>query len=122
MGAGKGKTRRAQAAATAEAKNDVTVKRKEWEGFTNKTSVERLSLDDYYLSGANKEWTDEEWAEVVTNFFADAVAVGAVVLPTTYEAEDFEFKSLPPKQFQTSRRIGINLKAEPEAVESFEYA
>lgn len=53
-------------------------------------------LDKYYLGKTHdldlNGGDQNEYEQILTNLFADAVEVGAIILPSPYVAEDFEFK------------------------------
>ena len=62
-----------------------------WAEFINGSGLGRMSLHQYYLNPVHLQLTDYDFEELSQNLFADAVAVGAIVIPQPYAADDFEF-------------------------------
>src|ERR1039458_2233951 len=91
MGAGQGKTRRAQQAQPAN-KEAVHNKPEKWEEFIKNSGLTSAKLHQYYLKNTPKPLTHEDYNKLMNELFADCVAVGAITLPNPYEAKDFEFK------------------------------
>ena len=115
MGSGKGKTRRAlgsqpgsritsapvpkglvkgtkgtetRTTTPAEVRSDWP----KWYVFIRENSLGDVRLYDYYLGQIPTfPATPKECERVCKNVFADFVAVGALILPTPYAADDFEF-------------------------------
>src|ERR1039458_345963 len=101
MGSGKGKARRAQVASAAgrayvaregqEVKWDVN----QWNEFVAGESMKNVMVDEYYLSKGAMKSTLENYGVVFSELFADAVAVGAIVLPDGISVDDFRFVVSP---------------------------
>jgi hypothetical protein len=94
MGAGKGKSKRAQSTLPA-ALNSTTVSYNEdaWARFVHEIDWAGTHVYDYYLC-QNDIWehTSEEHEKVATELFADAVDVGALILPPGCTSKEFQFK------------------------------
>src|ERR1035437_3013850 len=108
MGSGKGKTRRALAAAqlrekTAEKTDKIVFQQDKWVEFVKSGSIWEEEFYGYYLEenpNANLEdgrvpphLEDEDYRKLMIELFTDAVSVGAIALPEPYNCEDFEFVS-----------------------------
>ena len=106
MGTGKGQTRRAQSvvlvappnvvhsdrSAAAEAER-VALQYKKWEEFIATSGVGFIKVRRYYMGkDFDRSMAREDYEKVLTEQFADAVQVGALVLPGNYKAEDFRFE------------------------------
>jgi hypothetical protein len=68
---------------------------------------------DYYLKSSLTSPTNAEYQRVLTDLFADAVAANAILLPSPYSAEDFEFM-VEGQPFQDNHIANIRLKNEPK--------
>ena len=103
MGAGKGQTRRVQgrvsgvrhAPVKTKATKWVKVKfnRSEWAQFLKDSRLANVNIYKYYLGSIPSKITFEDYDKVLTELFADAVEVGAVVLPEPYKAADFRLEA-----------------------------
>lgn len=108
MGSGKGKARRVQTASVKAVSATATIPRTKydrrvWSQFVKDSELKSLSLREYYLGSYEnpnpKTWgylTEESVTvdgslKILTELFADAVDVGAIILPPPYNAADFEF-------------------------------
>jgi hypothetical protein len=119
MGSGHGKGRRAQVVFhTARTTVPDTVDKpivvvfdsQKWGGFLRSQKLTKQNLSQYYALRDGKggapvydyhgdvqvpgDLFPDEVKEVSENLFADAVAVGAIVLPDPYNVEDFGFGSV----------------------------
>jgi hypothetical protein len=138
MGAGKGKTRRGRSeraglegrsdraqlatavaklrrtrATAAAAKLTAEWEPSKWAEFLQTGKLGRVKLANYYLGkGAPRDLDNAQSELVATELFKDAVAVGAVVLPDSHVAEDFEFKIL--NDAFGVEYVNIALKSHPE--------
>jgi hypothetical protein len=99
MGAGQGKTRRAQAVASKPSERTVACealyKAEVWAEFIRNAGIDGLRLQQYYLGhplASSQQVSDQEYETILAGLFADAVTVGAIVLPDPYKIEDFQFK------------------------------
>ena len=95
MGAGKGKSRRAQSNLSTENETGVSVvsQPKKWEEFVYDGGLQDVCLYDYYHgAGSRNQCSPAEYKMIVGELFADAVAVGALSLPNPWKADDFEFE------------------------------
>ena len=62
-----------------------------WTEFVRSQELEETTLPCYYLGSRRKKvHGDTERSKIVQELFQDAVEVGAISLPTTYAANDFE--------------------------------
>src|ERR1035437_6915780 len=79
-------------------KYDTIFDEGKWNDFVNGAGLERMRMDRYYLGGALPrnltKRTKLGCEKLLTNLFADAILVGAVVLPDPYNYEDFTFKAV----------------------------
>src|ERR1039458_1223352 len=115
MGSGKGKTRRGRAVMLpgreelvesqlvaqtntkvlkVEAEKTagaVTYVEGKWEEFVRDAILGPVRMDHYYLGRASRLRVNGDYEQMLSKLFADAVDVGAVVLPGSYVAENFEF-------------------------------
>src|ERR1039458_10376774 len=92
MGSGKGKSRRVQTSlpAGAQVSEHMTFTEGKWNEFIDANDLMGVMMHDYYLGSTTKCSKDEAYRRLVTEFFRDAVAVGAITLPSPYTVEDFE--------------------------------
>src|ERR1035437_4932500 len=92
----------------------------EWTRFVNSSGLEKINLHEYYLGEELLQITNDDYAKLLTELFADAVAVGAIVLPRLYKAEDFLFEVSPdPHTFQ--QKAELSLRSAPGRKEFFYY-
>ena|ERR1039458_2632387 len=109
MGSGKGKSKRVgasrpvfgtqSAAALSPARilsnksgavQDVVLSRNAWARFVKHSGLKNVGLHEYYFGGKQSSGlVDAQYIKVVGDLFADAVSVGAIVLPSPYEPDDF---------------------------------
>jgi hypothetical protein len=62
-----------------------------WLEFVNGTKLKGVAVHDYYLGKRPVDnYSNDEHARVAIELFADAVGVGAIVLPGSYAVDDFE--------------------------------
>ena len=115
MGSGEGQTRRMQATApTVGVLNKVlALDPDKWEEFVNESGIEHVSAYKYYLGTLPGKCGAAEHEKVTTELFADAISVGALILPPPYIAADFEFKMVPG----SINKLNIILKQQPELSE-----
>ena len=117
MGSGSGKARRALGSqpklklkaqqvmrAPVPDASGIAVDEGKWDGFVASAGLSDLGMYSYYLGdesvallvpGSSEELLDGMVVEVVGELFADAVSVGAIVLPYPYNAADVEFRISP---------------------------
>ena len=109
MGSGRGKTRRVQSSAglAAQAIPHLLFDKGEWDEFVDGHDLVFVNLYEYYLGRPGNHIDSSETKKVMDELFADAVAVGAIVLPDDYGVDDFEFRMLG------RGRIEISMKNEP---------
>jgi hypothetical protein len=100
MGSGKGRARRAQAAALSAAKPmrrdiayDIQFDAEPWEKFIAKNNLGQENMHEYYLGrdGAHLFAEPEDYEKVMSEFFADLVDTGTLTLPPDFEAQDLIF-------------------------------
>src|ERR1035437_6927799 len=91
MGAGRGQSRRAQAAALQQGKL-MGVDDEKWVEFVSGSNSQGVSLRDYYCPGVKKPFGPKDLEKVVTELFADMVSVGAITLPRGKVTADYAFK------------------------------
>src|ERR1035437_74686 len=102
MGSGQGKARRtsslqprlrAQATAVPVGSEKVMLRRKKWEEFVKNIALEgeRGRVHHYYLGETKQSPTNADYGKMITELFADAIAVKAIILPEPYTASSFEF-------------------------------
>ena len=108
MGAGKGKSKRVSASKTRlEAKSpaapsrarvlsigdsgaqSVVLSRNAWVRFVKNSGLEGVGLHEYYFGGEQSRLTDAQYVKVLGDLLADAVSVGAIVIPSPHKPEDF---------------------------------
>ena len=90
--------------------------RRKWEEFVADNSLADVLLCDYYLGGSlpagQRGWASHE--KLLAELFKDAMAVGAVVLPSPYMADDFGFEIRVAKRCTVmSQPIYTTLKTAP---------
>ena len=124
MGAGQGKSRRTQIV-SAGAKTQIAaagaktvlalpvLDDKKWEQFVHSSELETVNVYQYYL-GRNDlpRYNNDEHRKVAKELFEDAVAVGALNLPSSYNVDDFEFIKVRTNTWDTQMKIV--LKNEPD--------
>ena len=78
-----------------------------WIRFVRASKLEKLTLKQYYLPNVSAKPTAAEYELLATNLFADAVAVGALVLPDTVSVEDFRFiaQRFSPEEVKIRRKV-----------------
>ena len=113
MGSGKGQSRRVQSAVSSSAFPSVRCDSSQWAKFVRSIDLREMSLRDYYgivlppgfLMGGALD-------RVLQELFRDAVAVGAIALPSFYHAEDFEFavSAVDPNRVGECWQAKISLK------------
>ena len=111
MGSGRGKTRRSQTARpqlgvqTSTPPGERVIQDwKKWVEFVKNDGLGEVNVYEYYLGREPWQATHLQSAKVAAELFADAVALGAVVLPSPYKAEDFIF------QMDTLGALHVSLK------------
>jgi hypothetical protein len=57
--------------------------------------MKNVMVDEYYLKKGALESVLENYGVVAAELFADAVAVGAIVLPDGVGVDDFQFRTTP---------------------------
>ena len=75
-----------------------------------------MGLYGYYVKD-KEAWKNRSWAnyrQIITELVADTVAVGAVVLPSPYEMEDFQFIVGEPLHLGRWPRVEISLRGDPQ--------
>ena len=92
MGAGKGKTRRAQVLFPPGTARSADFNAAKWDAFVADNKLGRAKLHEYYFGQLPPFTSPRAFMDAVTEVFTDAVAVGAIVLPSPYEPEDFQFE------------------------------
>src|ERR1039458_9617184 len=95
MGAGKGKAKRALAPASKLSARtvayEVLFKPDVWSEFIRNSGIESIRLHKYYLGHMSGTVSCAEYEQIIVGLLADAVSVGAIVLPVPYQPEDFTF-------------------------------
>ena len=113
MGAGKGKAKRAQSTTPPVTAEAIAGYPKAWSKFVEEGGLASVRLHQYYLGSAPRPLTREHYNKLLNELFSDGVAVGAIVLPDAYNAEDFEFKVNPEGTGNDFRGADISLKSDP---------
>ena len=127
MGSGRGKNRRSQATTTPAAKGKRKPRWAEvfnesiWNEFVIDGDLKNYNLYKYYgvldASGnAPQQPSHADYEKVITELFADAVAIGAIALPSPHKAEDFAFKigTVTSGTRLYGQEVQISLKASPD--------
>src|ERR1039458_1335596 len=66
---------------------------REWEDFVRGSGLLGVKVAEYYFEENDVGHFDTaEYLEFITDLFNDAVSVGAIELPASYKAEDFQFR------------------------------
>src|ERR1039458_6030892 len=93
MGSGQGKSRRAQSAQGARSLHPIRYDGVRWAEFLQSINLKEMTLFEYYSYKIQTfpfvALADRE--EVIRELFHDAVDVGALTLPGSYQAQDFDF-------------------------------
>src|ERR1035437_7383849 len=133
MGSGKGKSRRARAAHSDQvsapaATPAVLYSPEKWKEFAENGELERVRILRYYLgqipqrnTKISLEELNELYEKAATELFTDAVAVGAITLPSPYSVDDFEFKIATGETID-KWQINICLRGNPELEENIGHA
>src|ERR1035437_9366324 len=96
MGSGKGQARRARAVQTSAQLAKAVWHEERWGEFVKSSGIAKTKAFSYYLGKGHTRWqTESDAAQVTEELFGDAVGVGAIVLPSGYEVEDFKFEVGP---------------------------
>ncbi len=116
MGSGQGKSRRGQVVSprleaqastrtpvpAAQRRNHLAVfQEQKWAEFLKKSDLEGTTIIKYYLGSVPKTLVEADYEKMITELFADAVTVGAILLPVQYRhpapytVEDFVFTVSP---------------------------
>jgi hypothetical protein len=114
MGAGRGKSRRAQAFSL---RRQTEWNVKKWYEFIDSNELRFVNVHKYYLgygTPAPGRTTEESASKVATELFQDMVLVGAIVLPRPYEADDFIFTVDGGSRPQPKTMLIISRKDKPE--------
>ena len=121
MGSGKGKNKRAKAAHAPIAQNtpqgDIVFDELKWDEFVQ-SNLKGKNIYKYYLGTLPITVTDYEHEQVMTELFEDAVAVGALPLPSPYQAKDFAIRiriAQHPEVFGAGLQANLFLIKESEA-------
>jgi hypothetical protein len=124
MGAGRGKTRRASAVLanpTPEMRSEqVLCRPDEWDAFVSNVRLRKDNLHRYYLGEEPLQVTHEDYAKILTELFADAVQVGAIVLPEGYNAESFQLAVIHD-EYTAQMKAELSLKSQPSRKEFIYY-
>lgn len=120
MGAGKGKSNRVSTS-TGATVSAALLNWARWEEFASDSDTANVFLYEYYLGNyprkathvLNRKYTRAQEEEVVAELFADAASVGAVLLPSPYTPEDFEFKMIQD-QIRQNQQVSVILKSKPK--------
>lgn len=105
MGSGKGVNKRAQAQVLGDvfssspwqrSRTSLRCHPNKWEQFVTDANIRACPLTNYYLGADGERTPDENLAKaeydvLVQEFFADAVAAGALDVPTEHSKEDFHW-------------------------------
>src|ERR1022692_3804000 len=75
----------------ATTQEDVLFTSTPWEKFIRESGLRFVHLNEYYLGSETEDLTASDYEKLLTELVADAVVVGAMVLPAQYEAKDFLF-------------------------------
>src|ERR1039458_7853136 len=99
MGSGTGKSRRARtsapptvpAAFPLAGNQEVAFQRDKWLEFIKAGNLRNVKLHNYYLGmGSPSRFViDSDYRRILRELLADAVTVGAIVLPSLHNTEDF---------------------------------
>jgi hypothetical protein len=121
MGAGKGKSRRTQAAPpaakTRKQSNARTVQysRLGWDLLVGTSARADMTLSKYCFGEDLETGSNETFEKMHRKLFADAVKTGTISLPVPYSADDFEIRiTTIPSHPDGIAHTTIALKAEPE--------
>ena|ERR1035437_2933334 len=114
MGAGQGKTRRASGLqpTTEPAVIGTMVDERAWKTFVAQSLPPSTKLFSYYLGKDAATSESIDYQKLVSELFADAVAVGAVLLPAPLTADKFEFST-----YRNSGREQLTIRAADRSVE-----
>jgi hypothetical protein len=120
MGSGKGRTRRAQVSTAPAFSGVSSFQRGKWNNFVFSNGLDSITLRQYYLSNASHQITNKDYEVVVSELFADAVTVGAVVLPEPYEVDDFQIEISDAEAHDAYELFGtVSLKSKPKLKKRF---
>ena len=132
MGAGKGKTKRAQAPTTKRAPapsakspsraHEVKLDLDKWREFAISTGITHENLHRYYLEEDYVQGLQqpENYEKVMTELFADLIEIGALTLPEPFTTEDFVFETdttAPNNSFDGRQPMKVTLDGHPELQE-----
>ena len=115
MGAGKGKARRGQVTVSS-GEAIFAMDMNKWQDFVSGSGLEGVTLREYYVEDFTVNAlgiSPGAYTKIIAEIFADAVAIGAIVLPKPYKADDFEFRHILLGQY------AVHLKGRPGEEEKF---
>jgi hypothetical protein len=116
MGSGKGKTRRVQATTAGAAVKEVVLVEKKWTSFLEDNHIGRIKVYKYYFDNIPQQPAASDYEAAITELFADAVAVGAITLPSPYSTESFQFKiAADPNAGRYYQPMTVSLAARPSS-------
>src|ERR1035437_6791663 len=119
MGAGKGKSRRAQAApSTAKTRKQsdartVQYSRLGWDLLVGTSIRADMTLSKNCFGKDLYVGSNETFEKMHQKLFADAVKTGTIILPAPYSADDFEIRAIMPSPPGNIAHTTIVLKDEP---------
>jgi hypothetical protein len=80
-----------------------------WGLFVQRSGSEGVTLNRYYLDKPEEDLIASDYEKVVTELFADMIAVKAIILPRLYAAADFQFEIVSVQGYDTMQ-ISLNGK------------
>ena len=92
-----------------------------WEEFVVNSRIGDVNMHNYYADGkidSSSALAHTLYSRVLSELFADGVAVGAVVLPDDYVPADFVFEAEVAKE-RLVQRVDIVLGSKPDIKSSF---
>jgi hypothetical protein len=121
MGSGKGKSRRTSGLKPAVKAQRTPFNEITWNDFVEDGGLKNFNLYKYYdvvdeLGEPRQQPTGADYEKVIWELFADAVAVGAIILPDTLAASDFIFaiKTISSGRVTYGQDMRVSLKGKPE--------
>ena len=87
---------------------------KAWGEFLNESGLTAVRLHQYYLGQAPPLLYGSDYRKLLSELLADAVAVGAIVIPSPYTLADFQLAIQPAPYDVPCVRAEITLKGKPD--------
>jgi hypothetical protein len=90
----------------------VVLSKEIWDEFIKDNGLKSVRVGDYYLKDVPLISGEPDYGKFLEHLLSDAVAVGAIRLPSPYDADDFGF-SVASNSGQHGHEVEVSLKGRP---------